>query len=400
MLSSRRLLTTSNTSSIKETTLKEAINDTKKETKTETPPLVGYWLIGSGALVFGIVVLGGLTRLTESGLSIVEWNVLKGVWPPIGQQAWEEEFEKYKQYPEYKILNHRMTLEEFKRIFYMEWGHRLWGRVIGITFVLPALYFWRRGWLPRTLGKRVLGISALIGFQGALGWYMVKSGLDDEIIKSNTIPRVSQYRLSAHLGSAFLIYIGMLATGWDVLSKARPTTEAIQRQLAHPAIKSVRVGSIALSALIFLTAMSGAFVAGLDAGLLYDTFPKMGSRWIPPEHDIWSEMFMKPGDTTRWRNIFENPTTVQFDHRVLGTTTVTAAVALWAYARRLPLSRPAMLTVHGMLIAALAQVSLGITTLLYSVPIPIAASHQAGSLVLLTIVLRLAHLLKRSPIKL
>ncbi|KAI8055153.1 COX15-like protein [Syncephalis plumigaleata] len=381
------------------TTSSTTDNNTSTEAETPTPPIVGYWLIGSGVLVFGIVVLGGLTRLTESGLSIVEWNVLKGVWPPIGQQGWEEEFEKYKQYPEYKILNHGMSLDEFKRIFYMEWGHRMWGRAIGLSFVLPALYFWRRGWLPRTLGKRVLGISALIGFQGVLGWYMVKSGLEEEHFTSNSVPRVSQYRLAAHLGSAFLIYIGMLTTGWDVLMAQTRTRPEVVKLLSQPAVKRLRLGALTLSVLAFATAMSGAFVAGLDAGLLYDTFPKMGGQWIPPEHDIWSNDFKKPGDTSRWRNLFENPVTVQFDHRVMGTSTVAATMALWYYACRLPLPKSIRLTAHGMLAAALVQISLGISTLLYAVPIPLAASHQAGSLVLLTMVLRLAHLLKRSPVK-
>ncbi|RKP23525.1 COX15/CtaA family [Syncephalis pseudoplumigaleata] len=412
----RRLLTTTSTAhaapppspgTIAATIEAEAVKQAPSSTHTATPsaatpPIVGYWLIGSGVLVFGIVVLGGLTRPTESGLSIVEWNVLKGVWPPLTQQGWEEEFDKYKQYPEYKILNHGMSLDEFKRIFYMEWGHRLWGRVIGLSFVLPAIYFWRRGLLPRSLGKRVLGISALIGFQGVLGWYMVKSGLDEEMITPHGVPRVSQYRLAAHLGSAFLIYIGMLTTGWDVLRQARPSLSHIMSSnaLKRPALQRLRLASLALSGLVFLTAMSGAFVAGLDAGLLYDTFPKMGGRWIPPEHDIWSEVFTQPGDVSRWRNLFENPTTVQFDHRVLGTTTVAATMALWYYACRLPLPPAARRTAHGMLAAALVQISLGISTLLYAVPIPLAASHQAGSLVLLTVVLRLAHLLKRSPVKL
>ncbi|KAF8975401.1 Cytochrome c oxidase assembly protein cox15, partial [Entomortierella lignicola] len=182
-------------------------------------PVVGYWMLTISAMTFGIVVLGGMTRLTESGLSIVEWNLIKGMKPPRSQAEWEEEFEKYKQFPEYKILNHGMTLEEFKRIFYYEWSHRMLGRAIGAAFILPGIFFASRGMLSKNIARRSLIIGGLIGFQGALGWYMVKSGLDEQLMSTpGATPRVSQYRLAAHLGSAFLIYTGTLMTGLKVLT--------------------------------------------------------------------------------------------------------------------------------------------------------------------------------------
>lgn len=210
--------------------------------------------------MFGIVVLGGLTRLTESGLSIVEWNLIKGMKPPRSTEEWEEEFNKYKQFPEYKVLNHHMELDEFKKIFYMEWAHRMWGRGIGLAFLLPAAYYAYRGHLKGALGRRVLAIGGLIGFQGALGWYMVKSGLDESLgTTPNSVPRVSQYRLAAHLGSAFAIYAGMLYTGWDVLRSNRKTTPGPNTVTASAMKKvlALRTPAMGLAGLIFITAMSG-----------------------------------------------------------------------------------------------------------------------------------------------
>ncbi|RKP13785.1 COX15/CtaA family [Piptocephalis cylindrospora] len=365
--------------------------------RSAPPRSIGYWLLGSGTLVFGIVVLGGLTRLTESGLSIVEWNLIKGMKPPRSSEEWEEEFDKYKQFPEYKILNHHMELEDFKNIFYMEWAHRMWGRGIGMAFLLPAAYYAYRGHLKGALGRRVLAIGGLIGFQGALGWYMVKSGLDEALgTTPNAVPRVSQYRLAAHLGSAFAIYAGMLYTGWDILRSRRAIPASSTTTVsAMKKVMALRTPATGLAALIFVTAMSGAFVAGLDAGLLYDTFPLMGDRLVPPKDEIWSENYTHEGSSLKWPNLFENPTTVQFNHRVLATTTFTGISALYFYARRLPLPVPARRAMQALMGVACLQVSLGIGTLIYGVPIALAAAHQAGSLVLLTAALRLTHTLKR-----
>ncbi|KAJ1961885.1 Cytochrome c oxidase assembly protein cox15 [Dispira parvispora] len=377
---------------------------------------VGYWLLASAASVFGIVVWGGVTRLTESGLSIVEWNLIRGMKPPRTEAEWQEEFEKYKQFPEYKKLNQDMTLEEFKFIFFMEWGHRIWGRLIGATFLLPAAFFHYKGWLTSPVKKRVWFIAGLICFQGVLGWYMVKSGLDHALMDTpGAVPRVSPYRLAAHLGSAFLIYTGMVYTGLGVFREnnlARPGRLTQFGNLVNsPVLNRLRHSAHGLTMLVFFTAISGAFVAGLDAGLLYDTFPLMGDRLIPPKDELWDPRFSGKDMTSpqgsssqvvtsnsgMWKNIFENPTTVQFNHRMLGVTTFTATTLIYLYARRLPLPRSVRITLNTLMSLAVLQVTLGISTLLCSVPTELAASHQAGSLSLLTATLTLMHLLKRVP---
>lgn len=372
---------------------------------TATRPVVGYWLLGNAALVFGIVILGGLTRLTESGLSIVEWKPVTGVLPPLNQREWEEEFEKYKQFPEYKMLNNNMTLFEFKRIFYMEWAHRIWGRVIGMAFLVPGIYYARKGYMTPATKKAVAIIGALIGFQGFLGWYMVKSGLDNAIVENNAVPRVSHYRLAAHLGTAFVLYCAMAITGLRVLRNARPIFGQAVKTLPSSVtvldnLRKFRKMAHITAGLVFLTAISGAFVAGLDAGLLYNEFPLMGGRVVPD--DIWSEQY---GTARReddqvvglWRNIFENPTTVQFNHRVLAMTTVATVLALFAASRGLPLTRRSRMATNFLVAAAAGQATLGILTLLNGVPIPLAAAHQGGSLTLLSMAIWLMHELKYLP---
>lgn len=201
---------------------KSSSTSSKDETQSQTKPIVGYMFLFTSSLVFAIVVVGGLTRLTESGLSITEWNLIKGMKPPRNESEWELEFSKYKQSPEFIKLNHRMTLEEFKFIYYMEWGHRMIGRFIGLTFILPAAYFARMGYMSKSVQRRSLLVAALIGGQGLLGWYMVKSGLDQELLDDpHAIPRVSQYRLTAHLGSAFVIYSIAFMTGLNIIRRGR-----------------------------------------------------------------------------------------------------------------------------------------------------------------------------------
>ncbi|KAJ1648983.1 Cytochrome c oxidase assembly protein cox15 [Dispira simplex] len=386
--------------------------------KSESPSrkVVGYWLLASAASVFGIVVWGGVTRLTESGLSIVEWNLIRGMKPPRTEVEWQEEFEKYKQFPEYKKLNQNMTLEEFKFIFFMEWGHRIWGRLIGVTFLLPAAFFHYKGWLTAPVKKRVWFIAGLVCFQGILGWYMVKSGLDHALMDTpGALPRVSPYRLAAHLGSAFLIYTGMVYTGLRVFRENNLASPGRLAQFGNlvnnPVLNRLRHSVHGLTMLVFFTAISGAFVAGLDAGLLYNTFPLMGGRLIPPRDELWDPHFARQGmassqdslgqvvtpNSGMWKNIFENPTTVQFNHRMMGVTTFTATTLVYLYARRLPLPPSVRITLHTLMSLAVLQVTLGITTLLCSVPTELAASHQAGSLSLLTATLALMHLLKRVP---
>ncbi|KAF9569394.1 cytochrome oxidase assembly [Agrocybe pediades] len=314
------------------------------------------------------------------------------------------EFEKYKATPEFKLLNHSISLEDFKSIFYMEWGHRILGRLIGIVFVGPLAYFAIKKQISKSLTLRLSGLAALIGAQGFLGWYMVKSGLEDSLMDTpGAVPRVSQYRLASHLGLAFLLYLGMFGTGMAVIKDYKFSKGAlwsgfsgnIQQALQNPILRSFKKQAWVLTGLVFLTALSGAFVAGLDAGLLYNEFPLMGGRLAPPADELFSTAYAKNEDKSDlwWRNIFENPTTVQFDHRVLATTTYFGTAYLFAQTFR-PAVRaalPPLARVGTMAAFAMAnvQVALGISTLLYLVPVPLAAAHQAGSVMLLSAMVHL-----------
>lgn len=220
-----------------------------------------------------------------------------------------------------------MTVDEFKSIFYMEWGHRILGRVIGLVFIVPYGYLLARGRLPASAAVKLGGLGLLLGFQGALGWYMVKSGLDHQILETGAVPRVSQYRLAAHLTAALLFFMGTMRMGlsmkkdlqWSQGRLVNGLGDEFVSRLQHPALKRFKLASAALLALAFVTAMSGAFVAGLDAGLVYNEFPYMGDRLMPPVNEMFSKAYSKQADGADvwWRNLFENPTTVQFDHRLL-----------------------------------------------------------------------------------
>ncbi|XP_019631670.1 PREDICTED: cytochrome c oxidase assembly protein COX15 homolog [Branchiostoma belcheri] len=340
--------------------------------------IVGSWLLVSAGMVFGAVAIGGLTRLTESGLSMVDWHLIKGMKPPRTQQEWEDYFKMYKETPQWKYQNREMTIQEFKFIFYMEWFHRMWGRTIGLAFFLPAAYFWRKGWISKAMKPRLAAYGSLLVFQGLLGWFMVKSGLEEP---GDDIPRVSQYRLAAHLGSAFLLYVGLLWTGLlHVLPRQKFEMTTQMRQLSKYAHGTM--------SLVFFTALSGAFVAGLDAGLVYNSFPKFGDRWIPD--DLFN---FDP----KWKNMFENHTTVQFNHRILGTTTAVAILSLWVWSRRLRLAPRASLALSCLAGMSVVQISLGIGTLLLYVPTWLASTHQMGSLTLLSFAVWLATELKKLP---
>ncbi|XP_030746380.1 cytochrome c oxidase assembly protein COX15 homolog [Sitophilus oryzae] len=346
---------------------------------------VGYWLLTCSGMVFVAVILGGVTRLTESGLSMVTWKLL-GEKMPRTQQEWEEEFAKYQQYPEFKLKNREMTLSEFKFIWHMEYGHRQWGRLIGAVFLIPAVYFWARGRFTPALKKRVLAFGALIGLQGLMGWYMVKSGLEERFHGENDVPRVSQYRLASHLSLAFVLYTLLLWSAFNELLPAetlRVSTDAVLK-----ATRKFRMFAHTTKGMVFLTAVSGAFVAGLDAGLVYNSFPKMADKWIPD--DILAY-------TPKLVNFTENPTTVQFNHRILGTATLGLITALWYLSRKRVLPRRAYIAANALLLAGYLQVVLGITTLLTYVPTPVAASHQSGSLLVLSTAIWLTHELKRLP---
>lgn len=359
----------------------------------------GWWLIGSAVSVYAIVVLGGFTRLTESGLSITEWRPVAGTMPPIGQEKWEAEFAKYKASPEFKQINPHMDMPDFKKIFWMEWAHRLLGRAIGLGVLIPTIYFIARRKVSLPVARNILLINSLIGLQGFVGWWMVKSGLKDDLFAKGSHPRVSQYRLATHLGLAFTVYTSMLWNGLSILRERRlvlgATPEASSQLLGRlnsSILGPFRKSTATAGLLISTTVLSGALVAGLDAGLIYNEFPYMGLGLTPPKSELFSTFYSRkeaPHDDLYWRNAFENPSLVQLDHRILATSTFTAVNALWAYQRFTPAVRAALpLGARRAMLAALGlvwmQATLGITTLIYLIPTTLAAAHQAGSLALLT----------------
>lgn len=330
---------------------------------------VALWLLACCALIFAMVVLGGVTRLTRSGLSIVEWDPIMGAIPPLNESQWNVAFDKYKLTPEYQKVNVGMSLAEFMSIFYVEWAHRLLGRAIGLVFFIPLVYFALKRRIPRGLAPKLVGIFILGGLQGALGWYMVKSGLVND-------PHVSPYRLTAHLGVAFVIYAYML---WVALGLLFP-------QPGHTgAVRDLRRFALGVTALVFVMILSGGFVAGLKAGFLFNTFPTMNGHWIPP-----GALALEP----LWRNFFENHATAQLDHRLIAYLLALAIPAFWWAARRAPLVPRARVAVNLLLAMLAIQITLGITTLLYVVPIPLAAAHQGGALALFTLAVFVLHELR------
>ncbi|EFN70127.1 Cytochrome c oxidase assembly protein COX15-like protein [Camponotus floridanus] len=306
---------------------------------------------------------------------------------PLNETQWLSEFERYKQFPEYKITNLNMTLEEFKRIWWMEYLHRMWGRLIGVIFIVPATYFWFKGMLKHGMKTRIAALGSLIGLQGLMGWYMVKSGLEDRFIEPSDVPRVSQYRLAAHLGLALLIYTGFLYNALDHLIPAEKQTSNFSKitNNALMTIKRFKRLIYSTKGLIFFTALSGALVAGMDAGLIYNTFPKMADKWIPDDIFAMSPIL---------KNFTENPATIQFDHRILGIATIALITCLGIMSRKHKLSSRGRKAVAAVLCAGYLQVLLGISTLLTHVPLILAASHQSGSLILLSTIIWLCHELK------
>lgn len=320
--------------------------------------VMAAWLLVIAAMVFAMVVLGGVTRLTHSGLSMVDWRPVTGWLPPLTEAEWERTFEAYRQFPEYQKENLGMTLREFQGIFWLEYLHRLWGRLIGVAFAVPLVVFAVRGWVDRRLAPKLVLMFILGGLQAVLGWYMVKSGLVDR-------PDVSQYRLTAHLGLALLIYGYII---WTAMALLAP------EPLDAPRKRPWRFAAV-LVVLIFVTAMSGGFVAGLDAGFAYNTFPLMDGELIPEHLFALQPLYLNP---------FEDVTTVQFNHRILALVTLATVFVFWVIARRAPLPARALRSVDVLLFVAVAQVALGIATLLMIVPISLAAAHQGGAVVLLT----------------
>jgi len=338
---------------------------------------VAAWLLVCCVLVFAMVVVGGVTRLTHSGLSIVEWQPIVGTLPPLDDAGWQATFDKYKLTPEYQLVNAGMSLDEFKGIFWWEYFHRLLGRLIGIAFLVPFVVFLVRRRIPDGYGLTLAGIFVLGGLQGAMGWYMVKSGLVDD-------PRVSAFRLTAHLGLAFLI---LAAMQWVAMSLLFPVTAARDDAPA----RSARRWAFTLAALVFAMVLTGGLVAGIRAGFAYNTFPLMNGHVVPPEI-----LMLEPW----WRNFFWNMATVQFDHR-LGAWLLAVVVPLaWWRVMRAHVSARARVGAHLVLATLVVQVALGIATLLAVVPLSLAAAHQAGAVVLFSLALHLAHALApRRPVQ-
>ncbi|PKU24526.1 COX15/CtaA family protein [Telmatospirillum siberiense] len=332
---------------------------------------VGAWLLVLAVMVLVMVCLGGLTRLTGSGLSMVEWQPFT-VLPPASEEAWNVVFAKYQASPQYRLVNEGMTLAGFKGIFWLEYVHRLWGRLIGAAFLLPFLFFLSTGRLSRAQAPQLLLLFLLGGAQGLLGWFMVASGLADR-------PEVSHYRLTAHLLAALAIYAALL---WTALAHLDPHS---RRDGGRDAGRLRRPLSVLL-VLVTLTMAAGGLVAGLRAGLIYNSFPLMNGDWFPGEaFDM----------TPRWVNFFENHALVQFDHRLLAMLTWAAAVASWLRSRRLEIDRALRRRLLLVPLAATLQAGLGISTLLAMVPVGLAAAHQACAFLLVSAILWAAHGVRR-----
>jgi heme a synthase len=370
---------------------------------------VAVWLFACCGLIFLMVVVGGVTRLTLSGLSITEWKPIIGIVPPLSPADWAAEFAKYQQIPEYRVVHYAMTLGEFKNIYFWEYTHRLLGRLIGVAFAVPFIWFLARRRLPQRLVPALAGVL-LLGFgQGALGWYMVQSGLADRI-------EVSQYRLVAHLALALAIYGAIL---WIALGILKGPSPGMRERVARPArnerdesagtgrtgrpltptlsrggrrgvleLAGWRRAAEAVLALAGLTIAAGGFVAGTRAGLTYNTFPLMDGSLVPEGYAQLRPFFV---------NWFENIAAIQFNHRALAMVTFTAIIMVWAVGWSSALPKPARLALHALMGAAALQVALGISTLVYVVPIPLAAAHQAGAVLLLTAAIVFRHTLRGTP---
>ncbi len=318
-------------------------------------PSVRRWLLLVAGMIFAMVVLGGLTRLTESGLSMTEWRPLFGWLPPTSDEAWERLFGLYRQTPQYRQVFPDLTVGGFKAIFWLEYLHRLFGRLIGVVFLGGFVYLLLRRRLPLRLIPALIALFVLGGLQGALGWYMVASGLIDR-------PSVSHYRLAAHLSLAMILYAWIV---WTIARTGRPV---------EPAAAGGRLLPFAVYAAIAVTVVYGAFVAGLDAGKIYNTFPTMGGALVPLD-------YLRPGRGVA--ELVANPVAVQFNHRVLAIVTVLLILALWWQTRRQG-GGPERRWANWLLAATLIQTGLGIATLLLFAPVWLAALHQAGAMLLVT----------------
>ncbi|MBZ0112594.1 MAG: COX15/CtaA family protein [Thermoanaerobaculia bacterium] len=323
-----------------------------------------------------MILLGGFTRLTHSGLSIVEWKPVTGTIPPLSESAWEDAFAQYREFPEYSRINQGMSLAEFQRIYWVEYAHRLLGRLSGFLFFLPLLYFWIKGRVTRRLKPQLMAILILGGLQGFLGWYMVRSGLIDR-------PQVSQYRLTAHLGLAVLLYGYLVWLALGLLRSGAPDSPFI------PVTPLLRRLSYFFTGGVFLMILSGGLVAGTRAGFIANTFPLMHGFVVPP--GLY-------GTDPPWRAAFEDLLTVQFNHRLLALFLAVLVISLVALGAGQRTDHRLRIRIAGVLTAFLVQASLGIGTLVMAVPLVLGVAHQAGSIVLLTAALWLSRdLISRRP---
>jgi heme a synthase len=322
--------------------------------------VIRLWLYAVAALVLAMVLVGGATRLTESGLSITEWKPVMGVVPPMNQTAWQAAFEKYQAIPQYRELKGGMTLAAFQTIYWWEWTHRLLGRVIGAAFLLPFLWFLWRGWVAPSLRPRLWFIFGLGALQGAVGWWMVASGLSDRV-------EVSQYRLATHLVLACLIYVALIFTA-----------RRLREREATPAPARVRATAVGLLVLVLAQVYLGALVAGLRAGYAYNTWPLIDGAFVP---DAARLFFLEPP----WRNFFENILTVQFDHRMLAYVIFFGALLHAFDVERSVKIGALRIGAFALFAAVTLQLALGIMTLLWAVPIALALAHQAAAMLVLTV---------------
>ena len=338
---------------------------------------VALWLFCLCFMVLVMVSLGGATRLTGSGLSIMEWAPIMGTLPPLSDAEWQRLFTLYQQIPQYTLVNQGFGIDGFKQIFWLEWTHRLWGRLIGFAFLLPMLWFAVRGALPRGLLKRLVLLLALGGLQGGVGWFMVASGFDADRTA------VSPYRLVVHLVLALTLYSALLWTALGVWRLGRRRPDALGAPTWLPPVSG------AMLAMVALTIVAGGFVAGLKAGLTYNTFPLMDGRLVPEGYAALQPF---------WRNLTENVAAVQFDHRLLATVTAGSVLIACVAALSGRLSAGVRRAVFAVTGVVCLQYALGVATLLYVVPVGLATAHQALAVLLLTAVIVLRHSQRRTAI--
>ncbi len=339
--------------------------------QTRTQRAIGIWLFALCFMILVMVSLGGATRLTGSGLSIMEWDPILGILPPWSDAEWQRLFALYQQIPQYTLLHDGFGLDGFKQIFWLEWTHRFWGRLMGFVLIGPLLWFGLRGQMPRYLWRRLALLFVLGGLQGGVGWFMVASGFEADSTA------VSPYRLVMHLSLALSLYAALLWTALGVWRHGQPVIFATH---------ALRRLSLGLTCAVATTIVAGGFVAGLKAGLTYNTFPLMDGHLVP---EGWASL------SPWWRNLFETVQAVQFDHRLLATLTALLALGTAIYGLSLRPEPRLRWALGSVALAVCVQYALGVATLLYVVPVGLATLHQASAMLLLTACLVLRHMVRR-----